>query len=53
MHSFKLVQVLLASLAAANVAAGLQLPGSSSVVLRSVRLNTSQNEEFHRGVANR
>lgn len=36
MHSFKLPQVLVASLAAASVASGLQFPAGSSVALRSV-----------------
>lgn len=38
MHSFNLVQVLVASLAAANAATAFQLPATSALALRSVRL---------------
>lgn len=37
MHSFNLVQVVVASLAAANVAAGLQAPAQAGLAVRSVR----------------
>lgn len=36
MHSYSLVQVLVASWAAANAATAFQLPGNSAVALRSV-----------------
>lgn len=37
MHSFNLVQVVVASLVAANVAVGLQVPAQGGLAVRSVR----------------
>lgn len=46
MHSFNLAQVIVATLAAANAVNAFQLPGTSAVTLRSVRLSPSTSHNY-------